>query len=105
MMATELKNKTVDGILIDNYALTPFPDMMKDESIRLEKTYDHPITYGLVLSSGSEMMEECARRFVRDHAHEIFDDVSTYLVPLKVTLFYHLRQQQMTVPVVDPNRQ
>lgn len=97
-MTLELRAQKVDGILIDNYALTPFPNMMKGDAIRLEKTYDHPITYGIVLSAGSEKMEKCARRYVRNYRHEIFDHVSKYLVPLgvrKLILFGHFLDGMM----------
>ena len=74
----------VDGILIDNYALTRFSKMMEKESIRVERTIEHPITYGLVLPTGSPNTTQCVRRYMDSFSHEIFEHIAKHLKPVKV---------------------
>lgn len=83
-MTKAVKKQEVDGILIDNYALTRFSNLMEKEPFRVERTIEHPITYGLVLPSGSPNTEQCVRRYMRNFNHEIFERIAKHLIPIKV---------------------
>lgn len=83
-MTKALKDREVDGILTDNFAWTRYVDDLKEESIRVEKEYEHPITYGFVLPGTSTFLTECARRYTRSYNHEMFERIAKYLVPIKV---------------------
>ena len=83
-MTKAVKGQEVDGILIDNYALTRFSNLMEKEPFRVERTIEHPITYGLVLPSGSPNTEHCVRRYMRNYNHEIFERIAKHLIPIKV---------------------
>ena len=83
-MTKAVKEQEVDGILIDNYALTRFSNLMEKEPFRVERTIEHPITYGLVLPSGSPNTEQCVRRYMRNFNHEIFERIAKHLIPIKV---------------------
>lgn len=83
-MTNAVINQDVDGILIDNYALTRFSKLMENASIRVERTIEHPITYGLVLPTGSPNTTQCVRRYMDNFNHEIFEHIAKYLQPLKV---------------------
>ncbi|XP_029203797.2 uncharacterized protein LOC114967902 isoform X2 [Acropora millepora] len=78
-----VKNKEVEGVLIDNYALTRFSNLMEDDPIRLERTIEHPITYGLVLPTGSPRTAQCVRRYMDNYNHEIFEHIAKHLKPVK----------------------
>ncbi|KAM7449007.1 hypothetical protein ABFA07_003010 [Porites harrisoni] len=82
-MTTALMAQEVDGILIDNYALTRFSNWMEKEPIRVERTIEHPITYGLVLPTGSPITTQCVRRYMTNFDHEIFDNIAKHLKPVK----------------------
>lgn len=82
-MTKAVKEQEVDGILIDNYALTRFSNLMEKEPFRVERTIEHPITYGLVLPSGSPNTEHCVRRYMRNYNHEIFERIAKHLIPIK----------------------
>ena len=84
-MTTALMAQEVDGILIDNYALTRFSNWMEKEPIRVERTIEHPITYGLVLPTGSPITTQCVRRYMTNFDHEIFDNIAKHLKPVKVS--------------------
>lgn len=84
-MTKAVKEQEVDGILIDNYALTRFSNLMEKEPFRVERTIEHPITYGLVLPSGSPNTEQCVRRYMRNFNHEIFERIAKHLIPIKVS--------------------
>ena len=83
-MTKALISQEVDGILIDNYALTRFSKMMAKESIRVERTIEHPIIYGLVLPTGSPKTTQCVRRYMDNFNHEIFEHIAKHLLPIKV---------------------
>lgn len=83
-MTKAVIHQEVDGILIDNYALTRFSKMMEEEPIRVERTIEHPITYGLVLPTGSPITTQCVRRYMDSFNHEIFMDIAKHLKPVKV---------------------
>ncbi|XP_078360358.1 uncharacterized protein LOC144644704 [Oculina patagonica] len=82
-MTQAVKYQEVDGILIDNYALTRFSNRMAKEPFRVERTIEHPITYGLVLPSGSPNTEQCVRRYMKNFNHEIFERIAKHLKPIK----------------------
>jgi hypothetical protein len=83
-MTRALKKHDIDGILIDNYALTRFSQFLeKEKNIRLESTIEHRIVYGMVLPSGSTRTEKCARRYMNNYRHEIFATISKQLKPLR----------------------
>jgi len=84
-MTKAVMDQEVDGILIDNYALTRFSKMMEEEPIRVERTIEHPITYGLVLPTGSPITTQCVRRYMDSFNHEIFMDIAKHLKPVKST--------------------
>jgi len=82
-ITSAVKNKEVEGVLIDNYALTRFSNLMEDDPIRLERTIEHPITYGLVLPTGSPRTAQCVRRYMDNYNHEIFEHIAKHLKPVK----------------------
>ena len=86
-MTKAVMAQEVDGILIDNYALTRFSKMMEKESIRVERTIEHPITYGLVLPTGSPNTTQCVRRYMDNFNHEIFEHIAKHLKPIKVRYY------------------
>lgn len=83
-MTKAVQDSVVDGLLIDNYALTRFSKLMeKEKGLRVERTIEHPITYGLALPSGEPQTTQCVRRYMRNYNHEIFDHIAKYLIPIK----------------------
>ena len=84
-MTKAVQDFEIDGLLIDNYALTRFSQFLeKGQGLRVERTIEHPITYGLVLPSGAPQTTQCVRRYMRNYNHEIFDHIAKYLIPIKV---------------------
>lgn len=82
-MTKALIDQGVDGILIDNYAVTRFSKILEGGTIRVERTIEHPITYGLVLPTGSPNTTKCVRRYMDNYNHEIFEHIAKHLKPLK----------------------
>ena len=77
--------KKLKGSLIDNYVLTYYSDFVKNnDDIRIETTYQHAITYGLVTRHNSSKMVSCFRRYIRNHPQEVFEVIANNLQPLKV---------------------
>lgn len=76
--------KQLKGSLIDNYVLTYYSAFVKDNmEIRIETTYQHAITYGLVMRHNSSKMVQCFRRYIRNHPQEVFEVIAKNLQPLK----------------------
>ncbi|KAK3738688.1 hypothetical protein QZH41_020338, partial [Actinostola sp. cb2023] len=88
-MTKALKAHEIDGMLIDNYALTRFSQFFDTEkTIRLESTMDHSITYGMVLPSGNTKTETCVRRYMKNYRQEVFGSISKQLKPLSQLSVY-----------------
>ncbi|XP_028518307.1 uncharacterized protein LOC110250149 [Exaiptasia diaphana] len=82
-MTKALKAHDIDGLLIDNYALTRFSKFFETEkTIRLESTIDHRISYGMVLPSGNTKTETCIRKYMKNYRQETFGSISKQLRPL-----------------------
>ncbi|EDO38832.1 predicted protein [Nematostella vectensis] len=82
-MNDALMDRTLNGSLIDNYVLTHYSKYLSTNPIRIETTYDHPITYGLVVRHNSSRMVNCFRGYLRNHPQEVFEVIAKYLEPLK----------------------
>ena len=85
-MNSDLLDEKLKGTLIDNYVLTYYSDFVKDnDAVRIETTFEHAITYGLVVrSNASSGKLECFRRYLRNHPQEAFEIIAKNLEPLKV---------------------
>lgn len=82
-----LKKGHINASLIDNYVLTSYHKFVKDEEVRIETTYQQPITYGVVLRNNATNMEQCFRSYMRNHPQEVFEVIAKNLAPLEVGLF------------------
>ncbi|XP_031573022.1 uncharacterized protein LOC116307021 [Actinia tenebrosa] len=83
-MTKALKKHEIDGLLIDNYALTRFSnDFAQEKNIRLESTIEHRINYGMVLPSDSNKAETCVRRYMKNYRQDIFTIIAKHLKPLE----------------------
>ncbi|KAK3735597.1 hypothetical protein QZH41_013716, partial [Actinostola sp. cb2023] len=82
-MNAALLNRSLSASLIDNYVLTYYHEYVKDNPVRIETTYQHPITYGVVLRNNASKMTNCFRTYIRNHPQEVFEVIAKYLEPLK----------------------
>ena len=81
---TALTERSLDGIFIDNYVANAFGDYFILHDYRVDRMMDHPITYGIRLARGSERLEKCIRKYLRDHPSEVFDMFSKGFKVVKV---------------------
>lgn len=86
-MNKALLNQSLNGSLIDNYVLTHYSEYVKNHPVRIETTYNHPITYGIAVKDNSTKMVKCFRTYVRNHPQEVFEIIAKNLQPLIVSLF------------------
>lgn len=77
------RHKSIEGMLIDNYIVNALGDYFKNYDVRTHEMIDHPITYGIRMAQGSEELEKCIRRYLRDHPQEVFDMLRKSLKPVK----------------------
>ncbi|XP_028409567.1 uncharacterized protein LOC114532236 [Dendronephthya gigantea] len=68
-----LTKDEVDGIFIDNYVANLFGKTLAEYNYRVDRMMDHPITYGIRLGRGSERLQKCIRKYLKDHPQEVFD--------------------------------
>jgi hypothetical protein len=78
------RHKSIEGMHIDNYIVNAVGDQLKNYDVRTHEMIDHPITYGIRMAQGSEELEKCIRRYLRDHPQEVFDMLRKSLKPVKV---------------------
>ena len=81
-----LLKSEIDGAFVDNFIITSHIDLIKDHPIRIEKTIQHPVTYGMVLAGNSSQTAACMRRYVENYPRKVFQKIAEHLKPLKVTI-------------------
>ena len=75
---------TLHGVLIDNFILSASAKVLKENRLRLEREFEYPVTYGIVMKKNSTKTEECFRRYVRRHPQKMFEMIANKLKPVKV---------------------
>lgn len=78
-----LLKSEIDGAFVDSFTITAHLDLIKDHPIRIERTIEHPLVYGMVLAGNSSRMAECARRYVENYPRKVFQRIADHLKPLK----------------------
>ena len=82
-----LLRSEIDGAFVDSFIITAHLELIKDHpGIRIERTIEHPVTYGMVLAGNSSQMANCARRYVENYPRRVFQRIADHLKPLKVIL-------------------
>ena len=80
-----LLKSEIDGAFFDSFMITAHLNLIKDHpGFRVERTIEHPVTYGMVLAGNSSKMEACARRYVENYPRKVFQRIAHHLKPLKV---------------------
>lgn len=79
-----LLKSEIDGAFVDSFTITSHLDLIRDHPIRIERTIEHPVVYGMVLAGNSSRMAECARRYVENYPRKVFQRIADHLKPLKV---------------------
>ena len=80
-----LLKSEIDGAFFDSFMITAYLNLIKDHpGLRVERTIEHPVTYGMVLAGNSSKMEACARRYVENYPRKVFQRIALHLKPLKV---------------------
>ena len=75
---------TLHGALIDNFILSASTETLKTNRLRLEREFEQPVTYGIVMKKNSTETEKCFRRYVRRHPQKMFEIIANKLKPVKV---------------------
>ncbi|XP_015759168.1 PREDICTED: uncharacterized protein LOC107338448 [Acropora digitifera] len=79
-----LLKSEIDGAFFDSFMITAHLNLIKDHpGFRVERTIEHPVTYGMVLAGNSSKMEACARRYVENYPRKVFQRIADHLKPLK----------------------
>ena len=90
-ITSALLKSEIDGAFVDSFIITAHLNLIRDHpGIRIERTIEHPVTYGMVLAGNSSRMESCARRYVENYPRKVFQKIAEHLKPLKVG-FYLIR--------------
>ncbi|PFX17440.1 Receptor-type tyrosine-protein phosphatase F [Stylophora pistillata] len=67
-----LKDKEIDGALIDVYVLSMQKHLSSNRNLRVIKVFDYKKTYGVVLAGPSMKLEKCFLDFVKFNKREIY---------------------------------
>lgn len=81
-----LLKSEIDGAFFDSFMITANLHLIRDHpGLRVERTIEHPLMYGMVLAKNSSHMEACARRYVENYPRRVFQRIAHHLKPLKVS--------------------
>ena len=81
-----LLKSEIDGAFVDSFIITSHLDLIKDHPIRIERTIEHPVTYGMVLARNSSRTSACMRSYAENYPRKVFQKIAEHLQPLKVTI-------------------
>lgn len=81
-----LLKSEIDGAFVDSFIITAHLNLIQDHPIRIERTIEHPVLYGMVLAGNSSQMADCARRYVENYPRRVFQKIADHLKPLKVLI-------------------
>lgn len=79
-----LLKSEIDGAFFDSFMITAHLELIKDHpGLRVERTIEHPVMYGMALAGNSSRMEACARRYAENYPRKVFQRIAQHLKPLK----------------------
>lgn len=79
-----LLKSEIDGAFFDSFMITAHLNLIRDHpGLRVERTIEHPVMYGMVLAKNSSHMEACARRYAENYPRRVFQRIAHHLKPLK----------------------
>jgi len=83
-ITSALLKSEIDGAFVDSFMITAHLNLIKDHpGLRVERTIEHPVTYGMVLAGNSSQMANCGRRYVENYPRRVFQKIAHHLKPLK----------------------
>lgn len=74
-----LKNREVQGILMDTYQIGSEKNILKDPRLRIEKTYDDKSTYGIVIAGNSTKLLKCAKGYMQANKAMMSQHISGFI--------------------------
>lgn len=84
-----LKDKEVEGALIDVYVLSMQRHLSSNRDLRVLKVFDYQKTYGVVLAGPSMKLEKCFFDFAKFHKWEIYHKIEeTIRIPVVCWFYY-----------------
>ena len=79
------EDRHLHGALLDNFILSTNTHILNETKLRIEREFEHPVTYGIVMKrEGSTNTEKCFRRYLRRHPDKLFEIIAKELKPIKV---------------------
>eukprot|EP00111_Clytia_hemisphaerica_P020644 TCONS_00060853-protein len=78
------EDRHLHGALMDNFILTTNTDFLDKTKLRIDREFEHPVTYGVVMKrEGSTNTEKCFRKYLRRHPDKLFEIIAKELKPIK----------------------
>lgn len=83
-MYRALKQRKVDGVLIDAYTAGSRKDLFGDKELRITKIISHSASYGVVLSGDAKRLQTCYRSYLKEERVRVFGVITKYIEQVEV---------------------
>ena len=80
-----LKNREVQGILMDTYQTGSEKNTIKDPLLHIEKIYDDKSTYGIVIAGNSTKLLSCSKGYMQANKAAMSQHISGFIDVVEVS--------------------
>ena len=84
-MVSALKNRIVDGLVVDAYVAGAKKELFSD-FFRIRKVFDHKSAYGVVLAGDAMKLKKCFTKFIKENRAMIFDELDKVVEAIEVSI-------------------
>ena len=71
-----LKDRHVEGALIDSYTVGSRKELFSDGILRVTKMIDYSSAYGVVMAGYARKLQKCFREFLKEEKASVFEIIT-----------------------------
>lgn len=72
-----LKDRHVEGALIDSYTVGSRMELFSDGAVRANKMIDYSLSYGVVMAGYASKLQKCFREFLKEEKAAVFEIIKS----------------------------
>ena len=80
-----LKDRHVDGALIDSYTVGSRIELFSDGALRASRMVDYSSAYGVVMAGYARKLQKCFREFLKEEKASVFKIITNNVQGISVS--------------------
>ena len=85
-MVSALKEKEVDGLLIDTYVAGARKELFS-EYFRIRRIFDRKSAYGLVMAGDAMKLQKCFKKFISENRAMVYEEIRKVVETIEVGIY------------------